>query len=170
MKTLQKRKNIYKLLFYVFLSYFVSTWGVNHTVNPLSYARQLSAQVIPVQTFHDEEFLKIVLDDSEKYPYLWINVTESNRFSQILSIQSEDGSATSIELSKGMNCLDIRSLSTNIQISQKELAATGTTLNDISISNEKYVNIRKTLSIFASFLFFSACWELVQWVKKRYTR
>ena len=150
------------------LEYLIATWGVNHAINPLLYIKQLSAQIIPIQPVLNEETICITVHSLEEYPYLLLNVAESDQFFQTLSIQTKDGTTSSFELCKGMNCIDMRPFGESIFLSQKELAKYNITLSEIDVSNTCYINIRKTLSIFVSFTFFFAFLELVQWIKKRY--
>lgn len=158
------------MLFYFILSYLIATWGVNQVINPLAYARQLSAQVIAVPFDSRENYLRITNNDITNYPYLLLDISDSNQYFQRLSIQTTDSDTLSAVFCKGMNCLDMRAYEDTLSIPQSELAKYGIVINTILVSDRPYVDVHKTIILFISFILFSLFWEMVQSIKKRYTR
>lgn len=168
--TQAKKKRIYKALFFLAINYLISTWGVNQTINPWIYFKQLSAQKLMIQPVIKEDYIEIINNDMDKYPYLLLDIVECKQFFQVISVQTKDENILSVELCKGINCLDMHLYGNTILIPQDEIVKYGITLNDTLATSEPYVDIHKSIIIFMSFTFFSAFWELVQSIKKRYTK
>lgn len=158
------------MLFYFILSYLIATWGVNQVINPLVYAGQLSAHTIAVPLESSKDYLRLTNNDAVHYPYLLFDISDSNQYFQRLSIRTADSDTFSAEFCKGMNCLDMRAYGDTILMLRSEIEKYGIAINSISASDKPYVDVHRTITLFISFTLFSLFWEMVQSIKKRYTR
>ena len=170
---MSKLKN--RIVLYIIIGYFIASWGVNGSLNPLVYYQNIiNHEQIPVKISYEAD--EIVLDlqaSSEKYPYVSFEFDPLDTFSLNITTIEYPSKHTIVErdfiLYRGLNCIklssdDILRISiSNIDSDKHEIS-----LKNAMQSNYKKVNVFKAIEIWLFFIFLSVFYEGLNQLKKRY--
>ena len=170
---MSKLKN--RFVLYIVIGYFIASWGVNGSINPLVYYQNIiKKEQIPVKISYGVNEITFDLQASSgKYPYLSFELDTLETFSLDVAIKEYPSEQTIVErdivLYRGMNCIKLSSGNIlHISISNTDLDKYELLLKNVMQTNFKKLNVFKPIEIWLFFIFMCVCYEGLNYLRKRY--
>lgn len=171
-----KNKKILNWVLTVLVCLLLASWGVNGTINPMSYVKK--ADKTSLQVEEKEEYTVITLAENVTAKgYLNVEVDEITPFMADIDVlynyESKSQIKGKLSLGEGRNEIKISKLGEsveNIAISHKKMTEEGIILGEIYYTEYRQTNIWTMLKIFASFVSLTVFWSMMQWIKNRYAK
>lgn len=179
MKIFKKRnkKGLLKWACYVITAYLLASWGVNETVNPMHYMKNMQMKKITLEAKETSNGYALHFPENVQnlwqYGFLSFSVVQSEDYfwKSKLCGYTENGKTESEEqtLSRGWNCIDLSKKSwTAVEIPKKSQETVKLQLKDVWLTKYRTVDTAKMIYITMSLLALAVFWESVWWVKQKY--
>ena len=165
-------KAVYKWILYAAAAWIFASWGVNGTVHPVRYVKNLTMQEQNLSASAGENGIVIGFPTDRKLEWLAFQVDGADAYffdAPVYGITARGEEACVIPFARGRNTLALPPSWTGIRFPPELAADRELVLGAVKLTEYKKLSVKKTVYLTVSFFLLFGFWECVQWVKRRYT-